>query len=214
MLRFRWFGQACFEIEDSVTLVTDPHDGDSVGLNPPDTKGDIVTISHGHYDHASGKDLVSNKDSVIIQGEADKTAKGVKVKSFHSFHDKSEGQARGENTIYRFEMDGFGICHLGDLGHMLSDEKIQRIKPIDVLLIPVGGKFTIDGREAADITRKLDPQVVIPMHYKVQGLKVPISGAEQFLGQMEGERKLEEMETLELEELPAEKKVVKLKCLA
>jgi len=214
LAKFRWFGQACFEISDDVTLVTDPHDGDSVGLEAPDTQGDIVTVSHDHYDHASGKTLVSKPGSVVLEGMEKGTVGDIEIQRFQSFHDKAQGDARGKNTIFKFEVDGLEICHLGDLGHKLGENKIEELKPIDVLLIPVGGKFTIDGNEAADLVEKLNPQVVIPMHYKVEGLEVPISGPGQFLNRMEDGYRIVERDVLELDEVPEEATVYVLECMA
>ncbi|KXA97245.1 hypothetical protein AKJ38_01615 [candidate division MSBL1 archaeon SCGC-AAA259I14] len=215
MVSFRWFGQACFEIKDSVTIVTDPHDGDSVGLTHPDVKGDIVTISHGHFDHASGKDIVSKEDSVVVEGSGKREVKGIKVEGFDSYHDKAQGSKRGENTIFVFELDGFEICHLGDLGHKLSNEKIDRIKPVDILLIPVGGNYTINAQEAVDVVKELKPQIIIPMHYKVKGLEVDISDEDDFIRLVKDENwEISEEEEAKIEKLPEQRKVIKLTCQA
>ena len=213
MLRFKWFGQACFEISNSVSIVTDPHDGDSVGLETPGAEGDFITVSHDHYDHASGVDLISNPGTTVVKSLGD-DAEEINLRSFKSYHDRSEGQARGDNIIFKFEVDGVKICHLGDLGHKLSPEKVQEIRPIDVLLIPVGGKFTIDGSEAAETVRDIQSKVVIPMHYSVEGLEVPISGPEQFLRSIKDDYNVKEMEELELEEVPEENTVCVLDCKA
>lgn len=213
MVKFRWFGQACFEITNGKTVVTDPHDGDSVGLGVPDTEADIVTVSHEHYDHASGVDLVSKPGTTVVQGTEDTGVPEINLEVFESFHDKAGGDARGENTIFKFTLDGFTVCHLGDLGHMLGPAEIDDLKPVDFLLVPVGGKFTIDGNEAAELVRKIDPAVVVPMHYDVEGLEVPISGPEQFVRSIKGEYELEEREVLELDELPESRTVYILECL-
>ncbi|MFP4117116.1 MAG: MBL fold metallo-hydrolase [Candidatus Aenigmatarchaeota archaeon] len=214
MVNFKWFGQACFEISNGKTVVTDPHDGKSVGLEAPETKADIITVSHDHYDHASGKSLVSKPDSIVAEGMEKGRAEEIDLGRFQSYHDKVEGNARGENTIFKFVVDGFRICHLGDLGHKLEKEEIENLKPIDILLVPVGGKFTIDGKEAAELSKKLDPGVVIPMHYEVEGLEVPISGPQAFLENMEGSHEVVENKVLELRELPDKKTVYVLECQA
>lgn len=205
MVSLRWFGQACFEISGSITVVTDPHDGGGVGLKPPQTKGDVVTISHGHFDHADGVNLVRKEDTKVVGEEGITEAKGIVFEGIKTFHDKSQGSERGENLVFKFELDGFKICHLGDLGHKLGNTA-EKIKPVDILLIPVGGKFTIDGKEAKEVVEELQPRVVIPMHYKIRGLKVPISGPDDFL---EGEEVVAEDE-LVLEKLPEEREIVKL----
>jgi len=215
MLTFEWYGQACFRIEDSSVLVTDPHNGETVGLNPPPADvADLVTISHGHHDHASGKDLVAREESVIKEEPGSFTAKGVQLTGIQSYHDKEKGAERGENVIFVFEMEGLRICHLGDLGHMLDEGTAEKIGSIDVLLIPVGGNYTIDGAEAVKTTEQLSPQVVIPMHYKVAGLTVDISGPEEFLSGVGPAYEVTKREKLELEEMPGERRVFKLDCLA
>ena len=215
MLTFEWYGQACFKIENSLVMITDPHNGKTVGLNPPPTNvADLVTISHGHHDHASGRDLVSRGGSVIIEKPGSYVKKGIKITGIDSYHDREKGAERGENAIFVFEMEGVRICHLGDLGHLLDESYIEKIDSVDVLLIPVGGNYTIDGKEAVETIEQLSPQVVIPMHYKVGGLTVDISGPEEFLSEIAPEYKVKEMERLELDELPEIKQVVKLDCRA
>lgn len=212
MVHFKWFGQACFEIRNSNTIVTDPHDGEGVGLKAPDTEGDIITVSHGHFDHAGGKDLVKKPDSRTIQEETgEKTVKGIKIRGLDSYHDKAEGSKRGENTIYIMEIDGFRICHLGDLGHLLSEDKIDEIGEIDILLIPVGGNYTINGREAIKVIENINPNVVIPMHYKIPGLTVDISDEEQFMEKArERGYEIKEKRELDIESIPEGRTVVKL----
>lgn len=215
MLSFEWYGQACFKIEDSITVMTDPHNGETIGLNPPPAgSADLVTISHDHHDHASGENLVAKEGSVTVREPMDGTEKGVKVKGIRSFHDRAEGEKRGENTIFVLELGGNRVCHLGDLGHDLTEEDIRKIGSVDVLMTPVGGNYTIDGSEAATVTEKLRPRVVIPMHFRVEGLTVDISGPEEFLEEMGTTYRFKEMEKLELEEKPREKLAVKLDCLA
>lgn len=215
MVSFRWFGQACFEIKNSIAIVTDPHDGSSIGLKRPNIKGDIVTVSHLHFDHASGKELVSKKNTEVIEGSVKREVKGIEIEGISSFHDKAEGNKRGENTIFVFELEDFGICHLGDLGHKLSGEKIEETKPVDILLIPVGGNYTINAREAVDVAKDLEPRIVIPMHYKVKGLEVDISSEEEFLQLVkDGGWETEERDKANVKSLPEERKVIKLTCLA
>ncbi|KXB02114.1 hypothetical protein AKJ43_02455 [candidate division MSBL1 archaeon SCGC-AAA261D19] len=212
MVSLNWYGQACFEISNSSTVVTDPHDGDSIGLGAPQLEADIVTVSHDHYDHSSGVELVSKAATVTVEESGEEVVGGVNIRGFESYHDKSEGEERGKNLIFTIDLDGIRICHLGDLGHMLDSEKIEQLGDVDVLLTPVGGNFTIDGSEAAEITEEIDPQVVVPMHYKINGLQVPISGSEEFLDSLNEEYGLEERGELRLKALPEEKKVVKLAC--
>lgn len=215
MLTFEWYGQACFKIENHSTVVTDPHDGETIGLNPPPANiADLVTISHRHHDHSTGEDIVTREDSTVIKSSGSYAEKGVSIKGIDSFHDKVGGSKRGENVIFAFEMEGIKICHLGDLGHQLSEEDMEKIGSIDVLLIPVGGNYTINGSEAADLTKCLDPQVVIPIHFLVEGLTVEIAGIEEFMGEIRTKYAVKEKDVLKLGGVPKEKQVVQLDCLA
>ncbi len=216
MIHFKWFGQACFEIRNSKTVVTDPHDGNEVGLNPPKAKGDIVTVSHGHFDHASGVDLVKKPGAETVEEQTGKkTVKGIQIKGIKSYHDKVKGAKRGKNIIYTFELDGKNICHLGDLGHTLSDEKLEEIGDVDILMIPVGGNYTINGEEAVKISGKINARVIIPMHYKLPELTVDINDEEQFIEKAKGKGwTVKEKRALDLQSLPEDTTVVKLECRA
>jgi len=215
MLTFSWFGQACFKIEKSCVLLTDPHDGDSVGLEPPEENvADLVTISHDHHDHSSGKELVSQKNTKIFDDSGDYVEGPVSITGITSYHDKAEGEKRGENIIYVIEMEGTRICHLGDLGHGLSESYLEKMGSVDVLLVPVGGNYTIDGKEAAEITEELNPQVVVPMHYKAGSLTVDVAGPDQFLEEISSTYEVCERESLDLESLYENKqRAVVLDCL-
>ncbi|HDQ15812.1 MAG TPA: Zn-dependent hydrolase, partial [Bacteroidetes bacterium] len=150
MLQIRWHGHSCFEITNDITLVTDPHDGRSIGIPAPSATGDIILVSHDHYDHNSVK-TVEKEGSKVITDERKRTISDVEISGLPSFHDEEEGAKRGKNIIFKFEMDGIKFCHLGDLGHKLDDETIKKIGEVDVLFIPVGGTFTIDDKQAWNI---------------------------------------------------------------
>jgi len=181
MVLVRWWGHACFEVRDKVTIVTDPHDGKSVNMEPPKVKADLVLVSHGHGDHASGKGIVSKTGTRVIDRSGTFEEKGVKITGLDAFHDEARGSKRGRNIIFAFEAEGIRFAHLGDLGHILSDEDVRRLGPIDILMIPVGGYYTIDAKTATAIVEKVRPRVVVPMHYKVPRLDYPISDVEPFL---------------------------------
>jgi len=158
-----YLGHSCFKIKTKeTTLITDPFDK-SVGINPKKIQADIVTVSHQHHDHNNlemieGKPLVFN-----ISGEYE--SKGIFIYGFASFHDEHEGRDRGPNTIFLIEAEDLRICHLGDLGHLLPDKLIDELNGVDVLMIPVGGVYTINAKEAQEIINKIEPSIVIPMHY-------------------------------------------------
>ncbi len=138
MLQIRWHGHACFEITNDVTLVTDPHDGKSIGIPAPTVTGDIILVSHDHYDHNSVKS-VEKEGSKIVTDSRKKTISDIEIKGIESFHDECSGDKRGNNIIYKFNMDGISFCHLGDLGHDLDDETLQKIGEVDILLFLLVG---------------------------------------------------------------------------
>ena len=203
MVLVRWWGQACFEVGGKVIVVTDPHDGKSVNMEPPRVMADIVLVSHGHGDHASGKGMVLKRGGRIIDHSGTFEEKGVKITGLDVFHDEVRGAKRGGNVIFTFEVDGVRFAHLGDLGHVLSDEEVRKLGSIDILMIPVGGYFTIDAKVATAIVDKVRPCVAIPMHYKVPRLDYPISGVEPFLAGKKNVNRLGKSEaTYTKEQLP------------
>jgi L-ascorbate metabolism protein UlaG (beta-lactamase superfamily) len=209
-----WIGHSCFKIQDKVgpdgvTVVTDPFDK-SIGLKPPSFEADIVTVSHDHYDHNNVKALRGQPYVIDIAGEYD--VKGVVVYGIQSYHDEKQGQERGNNIIYRIEMDGIAVSHLGDLGHVLDNKQLEALAGTDILLIPVGGKYTLDAKKAVEVVSQIEPRIVIPMHYKIPGLKLDIAGADEFIKELG--LKPEELDKLKISkrDLPAEEmEVVVLK---
>lgn len=168
-MEINYLGHASFKIKGrSVIVVTDPFDPKKVGLKFPAMKADIVTVSHDHFDHNNTALVTDTKMVISEPGEyeiADVSIIGIKT-----YHDKVKGAERGLNTIFLIEIDGVRILHLGDLGHKLSDSQIERIGDIDVLMIPIGGEFTIGSDDAVEIVRSLEPKYIVPMHYQSSGL--------------------------------------------
>jgi len=179
-MRIRWHGHACFEIEGSVKVVTDPHDGKSLGIPAPSVKADLVLISHNHFDHNYVKGVEGAETSVLTKPVMT-VEKGVRVEGIGASHDSEGGSKRGKITMFRFELDGTSFCHLGDLGHELDDSQIERISPVDVLFVPVGDVFTIGPEAAKRVIEKVKPKVAIPMHYRVPGLGLSIQPVQNFL---------------------------------
>lgn len=180
-------GHSSFRIKGkNATLVTDPFSGEATGLKFPKTEAEIVTVSHQHADHnfaGSGKWEVGS-ETLIISGPGEYESKGVKILGIPCFHDSSSGSERGRNTIFKITMDGVNICHLGDLGHKLEAAQVDFLDGVDILLIPVGGVYTIDAKIAAEVVAQLEPKMVIPMHYSVPGLKFQLDPVENFLQEM------------------------------
>jgi len=175
-----WHGHACFEITDDLTIVTDPHDGKSIGIETPMVKGDIILVSHDHYDHNSVR-TVEKKDSVVVRDAGKKKVKGVEIEGIESFHDEVKGAKRGKNIIFKFKVDDITFCHLGDLGHIPDKEILDKIGEVDILFIPVGGVYTLDADSAWETANLIKSKIIVPMHYKIQGLSLPISDVDPFL---------------------------------
>lgn len=157
-------GHSCFKLKGKkATLVTDPFDPKMVGIKFPKVEARIVTVSHSHNDHNFVEGVEGNP--YIINGPGEYEVADVFIKGVASFHDSKNGEVRGKNTIYRIEIDGVHIVHLGDLGHKLLDAQTDELNEVDVLLIPTGGFYTIDSKIAVETVSKIEPKIVIPMHY-------------------------------------------------
>ena len=165
-----YLGHSSFKIKTkTATVITDPFDSAMVGIKYSGVEGDIVTVSHHHHDH-DATDKVGNVKK-IVDGPGEYEINGVSIIGYPSFHDNKGGTERGKNTIYVYEADGLRLAHLGDLGHSLSDDLVNEMGSIDILMIPVGGFFTIGPKEAVEVCSKIDPYFIIPMHYKIPEMK-------------------------------------------
>lgn len=182
----RWHGHACFEISNGTTVVTDVHDGKSIGIRPPDVEGDIALQSHDHFDHNCAR-LVKGGDVTVITSSEPTEVKGIKIHGVGTFHDEDRGTKRGTNIIFKFEMDGMKFCHLGDLGELLTDDHVSQIGDVDVLFCPVGGTFTVDAEGAWKVINAIKPKIVVPMHYRVGGLSLSIAPIDGFLERASGQ---------------------------
>jgi L-ascorbate metabolism protein UlaG (beta-lactamase superfamily) len=169
-MNITWYGHSCFRIQGKdVTLVTDPFDKET-GLKPPSGSGDIVTISHEHFDH-SNRDAIKG-EPFVIDGPGEYEIKKVVIRGIDSFHDNEQGKIRNGNTIFTILMDEIKICHLGDLGQKsLEADQLKAIGEVDILFVPVGGVFTINSKEADVIIGQIEPRMIIPMHYKIADVK-------------------------------------------
>jgi len=207
-----WYGQACFKIQSGeLVIAIDPFQKE-IGLTPPRFRADIVLSSHRHYDHNNVEAL--SGDPFVITGPGEYETKGVSVRGINTFHDTTGGKERGTNTAYVITTEGISIAHLGDFGEdALRPEILDALGGNDILMIPVGGVYTIDGKTAARFVKQLEPRVVIPMHYAMPGLKVKLDGPESFLKEMaaRGGEKLEKL-TIKKKELTelAEKEVTQV----
>jgi len=165
-----WLGQACFRIRTTHGIViTDPYPPD-IGYTMGKQNARMVTVSHNHPDHSYTQGVTGEFRVVDRPGEYE--VSGILVIGISTFHDNEQGKQRGKNTIYLIETDDVSICHLGDLGQVLTTRQIDDLGPIDILMLPVGGQTTINASQAVEIVRQIEPKVVIPMHYKTPDLKL------------------------------------------
>ncbi|MCI8344238.1 MAG: MBL fold metallo-hydrolase [Clostridia bacterium] len=194
-MKIRYLGHSCFSLTESTgtTIVTDPYG--NVGFKLPSVCADAVTVSHSHYDHDNVAGVLGNP--VLLNKEGMYEIGGVEVNAIKSYHDGEKGGERGDNLIFKFRMDGLDICHLGDLGEECSSSLIETLLPVHVLLIPVGGKYTIDAEQAKEYVDRIMPSIVIPMHYKTKGLTLDVDKPDDFLNRFEDE----DVELLEEDEL-------------
>lgn len=168
-MEITYLGHSSFRIKGKdVYLVTDPFAHPDLGFKFPKVEADIVTVSHDHRDHNAVNEIGGNP--FIISGPGEYEVKGVSVFGISSFHDAKLGKERGPNTIYVIEMDGLRICHLGDLGEALSDKQLEEINGVDVLMVPIGGIWTLNPEQTLSIVSAIEPSIVLPMHFKVPGM--------------------------------------------
>jgi L-ascorbate metabolism protein UlaG (beta-lactamase superfamily) len=194
-MRLRWFGQSAFLLSgDAGRVMIDPFDGPlarerGTQWDYPDIEGvepDLLLISHEHFDH-SNQDAIGGDPQVIRSTAGSFETPLGDVLAIASEHDPSAGTERGPNAIFSFELDGTRVCHLGDLGQSaLREEQLAAIGKADVLMVPVGGHFTIDAEAAAEVVRVLDPAIVVPMHYGLPAVGLPLAPVDDFLALMEG----------------------------
>jgi L-ascorbate metabolism protein UlaG (beta-lactamase superfamily) len=181
-MEISWLGHSCFRIRGSqATVITDPYSPE-VGYSLGKPKARIVTVSHQHPGHSYVQGV--GGDPKLITGPGEYEISGTLIIGIATFHDAEKGSQRGKNTVYLVEMDEVSLCHLGDLGHMLTAEQIEELGNVDILLVPVGGVSTIDAPVAAELARQLEPKVVIPMHYKTEALSWELDPVGRFLREM------------------------------
>jgi L-ascorbate metabolism protein UlaG (beta-lactamase superfamily) len=188
-MKIKWLGHSCFLLTSSggVRVVVDPFN-EQVGYKVPAVEADIVTTSHDHFDHNYVQAVKGSFKHINKPGRY--SQQGIEITGIPAFHDEAKGAKRGQNVIFRFTVDGLSVCHCGDLGHLLTAEQAKELSPVDVLLVPVGGFYTIDADEAAAVVKALQPTVTIPMHFKTPPVDFPIAGVDKFLARMGGGKEL------------------------
>ncbi|MDD5339098.1 MAG: MBL fold metallo-hydrolase [Dehalococcoidales bacterium] len=179
-MKIKYLAHAAFLItsDNGTKIVTDPYEtSPGISYAPISETADVVTVSHEHGDHNNAAAVQGSP--TVIRDSAE--VKGISFKAVAVSHDESGGSQRGKNTIFCFNVDGVNICHCGDLGHELNTAQISAIGIVDVLMIPVGGFFTIDAKVAAQTCNELKSKIILPMHYKTGKSGLPIAGVDDFL---------------------------------
>lgn len=185
-MNIQYYGHSCFKIttkpagrgQEDVNIFLDPFDK-TVGLRPPQGSADLVLVSHDHHDHNNASAL--RGEPVILDIPGEYSVRGVNIQGIASYHDQKEEVA---NTIFVLESEDLRICHLGDLGTDLSSKQLDLIDGVDVLMIPIGGKYTIDFKQAVDLIKKIEPKIAIPMHYKIKGSLIDIDNEKNFCNEI------------------------------
>ncbi len=198
-MKIKWLGHSSFVLTESTgtSVLTDPYDPDMVGYGYAPQTVDVVTVSHGHADHAFLSGVGGYKKLFDAPGKFEYN--GIHITGILSSHDDCDGAKRGRNVIYKFGMDGVSVCHMGDIGEPCSPELIERLLPVNVLLIPVGGTYTVDAEGAKEYIDRLMPDIVIPMHYKLKHCELDIDKLDPFLRLFDDEFVEEGVSEIELD---------------
>lgn len=205
-----WHGQSCFTLKSKDrTVVIDPYK--DTGLKEPKLKADVVLVSHDHDDHNNAQAVAPSKEETeVINSPGEYEFQGVSIQAVPAWHDNKKGKERGETLMFTVRLENMIVGHLGDLGQEeLSEKQLEELNGVDILLVPVGGKYTIDNGGASKIIDQLEPRMVIPMHYKIEGLNIDIGDASEFLKE-EGAKNIEPKDELKIEkkDLPQEEREV------
>ena len=179
-MKYAWLGHSTFLITNDAggRLVTDPADERSIP-KLPEVSADVVTVSHRHHDHCAVERI--GGEPVVKESPEPETLAGFTIRGFSTFHDEVKGAKRGLNTVFLIEADGQRFVHCGDLGHMPDEKTIAAIRGCDVLLLPVGGVYTVDGKAAWEIAKRVAPKTVVPMHYQTPDLGFALEPVDRFL---------------------------------
>jgi L-ascorbate metabolism protein UlaG (beta-lactamase superfamily) len=181
----QWFGHSSFLIISSsgTKIITDPYepgafggtlDYKAIGIEP-----DIVTVSHEHADHNYVEGLPDHFE--LISHAGSRIVRGIEFRGIETYHDRQEGALRGLNIVFVMHVDRMRLCHLGDLGYELGTGDVERIGPVDILFVPVGGYYTIGPEIATQVIERLNPKIAVPMHYKTDRTDMPIKPVDDFL---------------------------------
>jgi L-ascorbate metabolism protein UlaG (beta-lactamase superfamily) len=206
----QWFGHSFFRLDTKNKIIAiDPYSEAATGLKPSRFKADVVLITHQHEDH-NNKSVIMG-DPFILEGPGEIEIGGIYIEGLLTFHDKKRGQERGENTIYLLESEDITICHLGDLGEpKLKEEILEKVSNTDILLVPVGGNYTINSEEAISFINQIEPKIIIPMHYALPNLKIKLDPIDKFIKSISKKPEVMDKLVIRKNNLPEETKLIVL----
>jgi L-ascorbate metabolism protein UlaG (beta-lactamase superfamily) len=212
-MKIKWYGHAAFKITTGggIRVIIDPYQsgafGGALSYGKITEEADIVLTSHNHDDHNYTEDIKGRFKHFNREGVYNE--KGIAIEAFPCHHDASEGEERGNNLIFTIEADGLRVAHMGDLGHILTRDARERIGKVDVMLLPVGGFYTINADEAGIVMNDVKPKVTVPMHYKTAKCEFPITGVEDFIAGKKGIKMVKAFEIeLKRANLPREPEII------
>jgi len=203
--KITFYGHSLFVIqsENGIRIGIDPYN-ERVKSDLPDVSADIVIVSHYHYDHSNSNLFKGNPKIIDRAGIYD--FKGIPINGYLSFHDNNRGASRGNNIIFKFEVDGIKFAHLGDYGSAENEKTLSEIRDLDVIFIPVGGVFTINYKEAVNLIKELKPRIAVPMHFKEKDTHVGVDDITSFKNSLDDFNKVKEIGNsfeISKEELPS-----------
>ena len=215
-MQITYHGQSCFKIKGKQgVVVCDPFDEKVVGIPLARLSADMVTVSHNHPDHnaiSKVKGSSKRENPFIVDFPGEYEVGGISVFGFKTYHDQSNGEEKGQNIVFKILMDELSVCHLGDLGHQLSEEQLKAIGSVDILLLPVGGPSSLMNGEAVKVAQAINPSIMIPMHYKTAEYPTDskLYDLDQFIQSYGTSVEPEDKLTIEKDRLPEEMQLVVL----
>lgn len=179
-MRLQYFGHSCFRLisDTGTTIVCDPFDENMVGFAPARTRTDVVTVSHNHGDHNCTHNIVGS--FALLDGKVTCACDDIAIDAIETWHDEAKGAKRGANLVFTFGVDGLRVAHLGDIG-FVDPTVVEALRGYDVIMLPVGGVYTVDATAAAELVREISPKIVVPMHYMTAQHKFTLDGLDKFL---------------------------------
>lgn len=181
-MRLQYFGHSCFRLisDTGTTIVCDPYDENMVGLTMPRTRTDVVTVSHHHADHDCTTNIVGGY--ALLDCKVTCACDDIAIDTIETWHDEEKGAKRGADIVFTFVVDGIKVAHLGDIG-FVDPHVVKALRGFDVIMLPVGGVYTVDAKAAAELAAAINPKIIVPMHYMTSAHKFALGGLDKFIAE-------------------------------